>query len=458
MIRPTVGADGLARLRSRDEQRVVERVEALRDELVEAVSAAVRIPSVNPKYPGQQYDDVVGREGEAARHFGRIYSALGCEVDCFAVEPGRENCVGVWRGGGRGRSLIFNGHVDVVPPGDAAAWSSGDPFDGRVADGRVWGRGSTDMKGGLAAQAFAARAIADAGFALEGDLVLEAVVGEEVGDHLCGTTATVERGYRADAAVVSEPSAPPIPLAVVPVTPGLLWLSITVEGRRTHSAMRGRIVHAGGDGAALGVSAIDKGMLVYRALAELEAEWGQAKLHPLYTPGHFTLHPGVVSGAPSDVPIPFLIPDRMVLEYSVLHHPEEPGDAVRREIAQQVARAARLDPWLREHPPRIEWKLEWPPSRVAGDHPIVTETLRAHERATEGTPHAGPATLRGFAGVDDATWLNLAGIPAITYGPGDLRTAHAVDEHVSIEELVAATRTYALLAMAWCGYGKAHRR
>ena len=165
---------------------VLARVDALERELVEALSAAVRIESVNPKYPGQVYDDVVGGEGEVGAFVGEIYRSIGCEVDLFAVEPGRENAVGVLKGQGGGRSLIYNGHTDVVPPGDPANWTSGSPFSGKIAGDRVWGRGATDMKSGILAQAFAARALVESGVKLQGDLILEAVVGEEVMDHECG--------------------------------------------------------------------------------------------------------------------------------------------------------------------------------------------------------------------------------------------------------------------------------
>ena len=142
-----------------DTERVLGEVDELRDELVEAVSQAVRIESVNPKYTGQVYEDVVGGEGQVSRFVSKVYEDLGCEVDLFAVEEGRDNCVGVWKGTGGGQSLIYNGHVDVVPPGDPTNWRSGSPWSGKVDEDRIWGRGSTDMKGGVLAQAFAAQAI-----------------------------------------------------------------------------------------------------------------------------------------------------------------------------------------------------------------------------------------------------------------------------------------------------------
>lgn len=426
--------------------RIVGAVDELRDELVGAVSEAVRIRSVTPRYPGVDYEHEVGGEGEVARFMSDIYRRAGCEVDMFALEPGRENCVGVLRGAGGGRSLIFNGHVDVVPGGTAEDWAGGDPWSGRVDDGRVWGRGACDMKGGVVAQALAAQALRQADVKLRGDLLLEAVVGEEMMEHQLGTTACIERGYRADAAVVSEPSAPPVPLAVVPVTTGGLWFRVTVEGRPTHPSMRGQTIHAGGAGADAGVNAIDKIVLLHESFRRLEQEWGVSKRHPLFEPGHFTIHAGVLVGGPRSGLVPFVIPDSAFIDFMVTYHPDEDANAVRDEVEQRVRDTSALDAWLSEHPPQVEWKHHWPQSVLHPGHPIVAATCAAHELAA-----AAPATVAGFAAVEDTTWLNAAGIPAISYGPGDIRVAHAVDEYVRIDELVLATKTYALLAAAWCG-------
>ncbi|MCL4289403.1 MAG: ArgE/DapE family deacylase [Thermoleophilia bacterium] len=432
-------------------ETVLARVDALARELVETLSKAVQIESVNPKYPGQAYDEVVGGEGAVAKLVAEVYRGIGCEVDLFAIEPGRENAVGVLRGAGGGRSLIYNGHTDVVPPGDPVNWHSGSPFSGRIDRDRVWGRGSTDMKGGVLAQAFAARALGEAGVRLSGDLILEAVVGEEVMDHECGVTATVRRGYVADAAVVSEPSSPPDPLAVVPASPGLLWFSVTVPGKASHASMRAHTFRAGGLGAAVAVNAIDKGVDIYLALRRLEDEWGQTKRHPLFPPGHFTIHPGVVTGGPKGVLVPFFISDFMTLEYCCWYHPDEDPEDVKREIEEHVHRAAQLDPWLREHPPVVEWKLNWPAFSVDPEHPICIAVGDAHELAVAGTRFAGRPAVNGFAAVEDVSFLNLGGVTAISYGPGDLRVAHADDEYILIDELVAACKTYAILALGWCG-------
>jgi acetylornithine deacetylase/succinyl-diaminopimelate desuccinylase family protein len=432
------------------EDRLIERigdaVEDLRDELVEALAAAVAVPSVNPMFPGEDRDALLGEEGRVARMIGAHYERAGAELDVFGLVPGRENAVGVVRGAGGGRSLIFNGHIDVVPPGPPEHWRHGDPWSGRVEDGFVWGRGTTDMKGGVVAQAFAAIALRSAGVGLRGDLLLEAVVGEESMQHELGTTACVERGYRADGAVVSEPSAPPVALAIAPVTAGNLCFAVHIEGRATHASMRGETISAGGYGSAIGVCAIDKMFLIHRALSELEREWGLTKTHPLYRPGHFSLAPCVMAGGPSSSSALGFIPDTARIEYEAYYPPDQSDQSVRQEIEECVAAAARADAWLREHAPRVEWLSHWPASVLAVDHPLVEATRVAHAASS-----GSPAALTGHVAVLDSTWLNRAGIPAINYGPGDLRVAHAVDERVAVEELVTAARTYALLAAGWCG-------
>jgi acetylornithine deacetylase/succinyl-diaminopimelate desuccinylase family protein len=427
-------------------ERIVAAVDDLRAELIEAVSGAIRIPSVNPRYPGQDYDDVVGGEGDVSRYMAGLYERIGCKTDLFAIEIGRDNCVGVLTGTGGGRSLIYNGHIDVVPPGPAEQWTSGDPWSGEVADGKIWGRGACDMKAGVVAQAYAALALQRASISLHGDLILESVAGEEMMEHELGTTACIERGYRADAAVVSEASAPPTPLAVTPVTPGVMSFAISIEGKATHTSMRGETIRAGGYGAEVGVNAIDKAFIVYSALRQLEDEWGLSKHHPLFRPGHFTIQAGVFVGAPRTGLVPFFIPDLATIDYIVWYHPADDPEQVRSEIEQQVSAASQLDAWLKAQPPVVEWKHHWPSSVVESSHPIVKAACAAHELAS-----GAPAIIGGFPAVEDATFLNQAGIPAISYGPGDLRVAHASDEHVDIEEVILATKTFALLAADWCG-------
>ncbi len=433
------------------EDRILDEIDALADELVADLQRAVRIASIEPKYPGEAYADLVGREGEVARLVSAIHASAGAETELVAIEPGRENACAVIAGTGGGRSLVLNGHIDVVPVGNPATWSHDDPFSGALVDGRVLGRGSGDMKAGVLAQAYAALALRRCGVRLRGDLKLAAVVGEEVGDHACGTTATIDAGYGADLALIAEPTAPPQPLCIVPVTPGLLWFSVTVTGRTAHSGFRGETVHPTVDGAALGVNAIDKGFLVYQALRALEDEWAETKRHPLFPAGKFGILPGVIAASPFGIDVPFFLSETMRIEYCVMFHPDDDCATAKAEIEQRIRMAAEMDPWLRAHPPVVEWKLEWEPYALADDHPSLDLLERAHERAVVGTRLEGPARRHGFAGVCDATWYEARGIPSVVYGPGDLRLAHAADESVAVDETVAACKALALFAAAWCG-------
>ncbi|GII94978.1 M20/M25/M40 family metallo-hydrolase [Sinosporangium siamense] len=427
--------------------RVLDEVDRLTDRLVTSLTDAIAVPSINPKYPGQEYDKVVGAEADASALMADLYREAGADVSHVVVEKGRDNACGIVRGAGGGRSLLLNGHVDVVPPGKRHLWQS-DPFAARVTDTAVVGRGATDMKGGLVAAAYGALALRRAGVTLAGDLVLQAVVGEEVGDHEAGTTAVLEAGYTADAAIVCEPTgaAGTLP-AAVPVTPGLLWFSISLEGKTAHSGLRGLTVHPTLEGDSLGVNTVDKFWIVYQALRGLEDEWARHNRHPLFPPGYFNLLPGVLRANPSGIFVPFFLADELTVEYCVYHHPGRSNEEVIAEIEERVRIACQGDPWLREHPPVFEWKLLWPPYSLPEGAPLEAHLLDAHTTATR-----GEAPLRsGFLGVCDLTWMDRKGIGGLAYGPGVGYTAHAENEYVEIAQLVQAAKTYALTAINWCG-------
>jgi acetylornithine deacetylase len=434
-------------LDDRTSARIREAVDRLHEQTVQRLSELIRIPSITPNYPGQDPASLVGQESRCAALLAELYVQAGAEVDVFGQVAGRDNAVGRIRGAGGGRSLLFNGHTDVVPPGPASDWTHSDPWSGAIARDRVWGRGASDMKAGLIAQAMAAVALREAGVTLAGDLIVEGVVGEEMMEHTLGTTACVERGYRADAAVVAEPSGPPSPLAVCPVSPGVLWATVSVVGKATHTSMRVATLEPGGE--SVGVSAVDKIVLVHQAILQLEHNWRFTKPHHLFAPGQFSILPGVIVGAPRSGLVPFVIPDEAHLEVIAWYSPDDNADDARAEIEEAIARVAANDPWLRIHPPLVEWRHHWPKSVLDPEHPIVHATAEAHLRSTNRR-----AVVAGFPAVEDTTWLNAAGIPAISYGPGDLRRAHAVDESVDIVEVHESTLTYALLAAQWCGVAR----
>ena len=186
-------------------------------------------------------------------------------------------------------------------------------------------------------------------------------------------------------------------------------------------------------------------------MRRLEDRWGQTKSHPLFRPGHFSLLPGVIRGGPHGVDVPFFIPDYCNVDYCIWHHPHESAEQVQQEVETYLQKACSLDDWLREHPPQLTWRVHWPSYEIDVQHPLCQSVARAHELAAEGTRFQGPAQFASFYAVSDAAFITRQGIPTVMYGPGSLLVAHAPDEYVEIEELMVATKTFALMTMDWCG-------
>ena len=432
-------------------ERVLGRVEARRDDAVELLADLVRVNSVNPAFPGVRREDVIGGETRANEVLRERYEQAGLETHRVAPDPERQNLVGVQRGRGGGRSLALNGHVDTVPPVEPDSWVNGSPWNPELRKGRMYGIGSTDMKGSDTAMWLVAQALADERVELEGDLLLHSVVGEETMQHELGTTAVLEAGFTADAAVVTEPTSMPQPLTVSPVAAGNWYFRIHIEGRATHCGNRALAIRPGGPGDAIGVNALEKAVKVVTWLQELEQQWGLTKSHPYFMPGFFSLLQGVFYADPG-LDVPFYFSNRAEVAYSLWYPPDEAADDVRAEIEDHVVTASRLDPWLREHPPRFSWINNWPPAQTAWEHAVVQTMARAHERAAGVTiPAPSPQHPVAFGAASDASFYEAAGIPSVVFGPGDLRIAHCKDESVEIDEVVAAARSLAACVLEWCG-------
>jgi len=189
---------------------VLACVEARREDVVELLQELVRVNSVNPEFAGVRREDVIGGETRANEILRERYEQAGLETHWVAPDPERRNLVGKRKGrNGGGRSLALNGHVDTVPPVDPDNWVNGNPWNPEIRDERLYGIGSTDMKASDAAMWLVAQALTDAGIELEGDLLLHSVVGEETMQHELGTSAVLEAGFTADAAIVTEPTSMP---------------------------------------------------------------------------------------------------------------------------------------------------------------------------------------------------------------------------------------------------------
>jgi acetylornithine deacetylase len=427
------------------EQSVVDLVAARRDSLVALTSELVGFDTVTQTAGAPPREERALQEHLAGRLRSHGAEVALHEPDAAALRPhpmvpeeltfeGRPQLVGRFRGRGGGRTLLLNGHVDVVDVEPRADWTQPDPFAAVVRDGLLYGRGACDMKGGVASMIIAACTLAELGVPLAGDLIVNTVT-EEESTGAGGLFAS--RLLQADAAIVTEPSG----LAVWVACRGSLLPRITVRGRAGHAGIAPLPAEQGG-----AVNAIEKMAIVLAAVERLREHWAQRPQHPYLSPGDCV--PTIIAGGQWLVSYPA----SCTLECHIEYLPDRADDAgygslVEREFEQWIAEAARRDPWLRAHPPEIVWGAgSVPPAEVAAGDPIVEALLDA------GRDLGQPAHLGGLDNWHDGATLTVeAGIPAVCFGPGDVHRAHTVDEHVPIDDLVACAQRIALAAMRFCG-------
>ena len=371
----------------------------------------------------------------------------GWDVGPSATFPAHPLIVATLPGTGGGRSLAFNAHVDVVPVGDRSSWSQ-EPFAGEVVGGRLYGRGATDMKGGLAAAMWATKVALDAGLRPRGDVVFHVVSDEEVVGN--GTREIVARAPAADVTISLEPTE----LKLCAAEGGLVHFRIEVEGVEAHASTRHLAVHGGAGGG--GVNAIEKALKIMVELQRLERTWAETKSHPILPHGFDTLLPGIIVGGPGggvDGRLNLFsnagtTPNYCSVEYNMWWYPDEDYGAVKAEVEEAVAAVGRADPWLAEHPPRLTWKLGsiyFPPLDVSLDHPAV-RTLSGclREVGLDETPV-------GFEAATDLAWYGERKLPGIICGPGSIAQCHVADEFLSTEQLRLASQVYAQMLVEWCG-------
>jgi len=429
---------------------VLAAIDSRRQHGIDLLSELVSVNSVNPDFVGVQRDEVVGGETRCNELLAERLEQAGLELNWVATDPDRRNLVGRRAGRGGGRSLALNGHVDTVPPVEPDSWINDSPWNPEIREGRLYGIGATDMKAAVVAMWLVAQALEDTGSTLRGDLQLHAVVGEETMQHGLGTTAVIEAGFRTDAAVVCEPTSVPHPLTISPVAAGNWYFRIRIEGKSTHCGNRAEAIRPGGPGDAIGVNALEKGVKVVGWLQDLETQWGMTKSHPYFMPGFFSILPGVFHSDPG-LDIPFYFANHAELAYSLWYPPDETAEEIIRQVEEHVLGHAQHDPWLREHPPMFNWINNWPAADTPWEAPIVQTMARGHELAnkvemSEPSPQAPVA----FGAASDASFYQAAGIPAVVYGPGDLRLAHCKNESVDLDEMIAAAKGLAACVWRWC--------
>jgi len=379
---------------------------------------------------------VRGNEGSAQRFMADELRRLDAEVDVFEPDnhcigkytdfnpghdyQGRPNVVGTFKGSGGGRSLILNGHIDTVSPGNIASWKH-NPYGGDVEDGRLIGLGAVDMKGGLAAMLMAMRIIKRSGIKLKGDVIFQSVVDEEGGGN--GTLACVERGYRADAAIIAEPTG----LEICCAHRGAMHVRINVKGLSTHACLKSK-----------GVNAIEKMTMIIAGLEDLNGQWQTSKKHPLLSSPTITCCQ--ISGGTGAS----IIPAECEAKINVKYLPSERVQDVRKEVETCINRVVQRDDWLRQNQPQVTWLLNTSPYETSVNHPLI-EVLRTTVNDVK-----RKVKISGLPSGADARILNNIGnIPSFIIGPGGLVQAHHVDEALPITEYLQAIEIFTLSIFRW---------
>jgi acetylornithine deacetylase len=413
------------------EDNVLRTIERNRDEIVSFLQDMVKIPSVSGSKKEKQIQELIAKR----------LSAMNLKIDMWEPDSdelrahdehglldldyrGRPNLVGISKGTGGGRSLILNGHIDVVPVEPLEKWRK-DPWGGEIEDGKMYGRGTADMKGGIAAMIMALHCAKDAGIQLKGDVIIESVVDEERFGN--GSLACALKGYKADAGVVTEPTG----INICPAHGGFTGFRIKVQGRPTHPCKP-----------AEGVNAIGKATKLYNLLMDFNSIRNATKKHPLYA-NQKEIGYVSVRRLEGDQ-------ENATVEGSARYLPGEERNKIKQEIEEFIMKENELDSWLKMHPPCLEWisTVGMGPSEVPVNHPIVRELQNAYQCAIKKQAKVDGATYG-----TDARFLNLyARTPTLVFGPGDIAQAHSIDEFTSIDEVIAATKVLALLILGWCEY------
>jgi len=387
-------------------------------------------------------ESVANRETPAQERVAEEMRAIGFQTDvweidferlrrhpAYTADVERHEGLGVVGSTGRGdgRTLILNGHVDVVPAGEIERWTS-PPFELTKRDGRLFGRGVVDMKGQLCSALAAARALRDAGIELDGALQIQSVIGEEDGGS--GMLATIERGHTGDGAIVVEPTE----FVIAPAQAGALSFRLTVPGLAAHGALREE-----------GVDPVEKFIPIFQRLRALESDRNRDVADPMFRAE--ALPYALTMGRLRAGIWPSTVAESLVVEGRYGVAPRRGPLRARRALEDAVAEAASGDAWLRDHPPAVEWVgAQFAAARTDARDPVVG-TLAGAVRSLGGTaPRVGGVRY----GADMRLLVNHGHVPTVLFGPGDVREAHRPDESIRAADLVELARILAVTAIRYC--------
>lgn len=415
-------------------RRVLDAIDT--QALVDDVVRLVRAPSVTG----------TDTESELQNDMASRLAELGMNVDLWKFDldelkadpeyPGIEadrsegyGVVAVSEGEGEGDpALILQGHIDVVPVGDLAKWAGDGPFSGDIIGDTIFGRGTVDMKAGVAANFAVARALLTSGVKLERGFAIHQVVSEEDGG--LGAFATMRRGHRGEVAVITEPTSG----RLLTANAGALTFVLRVPGRAAHGSTR-----------MSGMSAFEAFLPLHKAILALEAE-RHTDVDERFR--DFEMPFGISIGKISAGDWASSVPDLLVAEGRMgVRLGEDVGEA-RASFERAISTAAAADPWLRDNPPTVEWEGgQFASGWLEEGHPLIDEVADAVAAVRGERPITGAAPY----GSDLRLYRGIGGIPTLQYGPGDVRYAHAPREQVSIRELIEVTRSLAVMAVTRLG-------
>jgi len=448
------------------EDKILSIIEEKKEEIIELLRTLIRIPSLT------------GEEGAAQEFFAHYLKNVGMDINMWEpdiqeiftkfpevaqypshwmhdlilpykglasydelIETGkieilnykdRPNVVATWKGRGGGKSLLLTGHIDNVTVEPKSEWND-DPFGAGLHDGKIYGRGSSDMKGGLIAAISAIQCLIEAGVSLKGDVLFASVVNEEHSGN--GTLSMVCKGIKTDAAIVTEPSGNQIFIA----TPGDVYWHATLRGipRSPGARWEGQKM--------VGVSAIEKLPLIIKSLLDLETDHNRMSPHPLYAEKNpFSCVIGEVSGGTYTTVTAHQCSLRGCIYFS-------PGIGSVKDIMDQIKeyieKGTQADPWFKDHPVETSFLHHRNCSVVDKNQPIVKTIYDSTRMASNKTP----VVIGSPYCADMDILVNQGKIPTVIVGPGSIAYAHKANECIPIDEMIACVKTLALAIYKWCG-------
>lgn len=411
-------------------QKLSEAIANRRDMVIALTQEMVRRPSQNG-------------EGEVVKFVADWWRERGIEPDVWEPQikelashsgfvdvdydyEGRPNLVVMLKGSGGGHSLALNGHTDVVPV-EPVPWQHGDPFGGQYVDGKIFGRGSVDMKGGLALGMIVIDALLECGIQLKGDLQMQFVVDEENGGN--GTLAAILRGYRSDATIFIESTMADTAMVS---SRGAQFFRITVPG-----------VEGGIEYQAVLPNAIQKATLLFQAM-EAYAAWRVSQAdHPLYAWDPTRIPAAICKIQAGSWPSTFAA--KCVMEGSLECLPGEDIDQVKEAFRTYLLEASRKDAWLAEHPPVIEWfGLRFEAGETSLEHPFIKQLAQTYQGMT-----GRKLETLGGGGSDLRLPVLYADSASILLGPTG-GAIHATDEYVDVDSMMQMAQVFGKLILDWC--------